>query len=140
VDSAGKLDTLRALGADYVIDYAQEDFTQNEQMYDVIFDIVGKSPYSRSLRSLNPDGRYLIANPRPSLMVRGLWTSKMSSKKIIFKPAERKPEDLAYLKDLIKVGILKSVIDKRYPLEQTAEAHHYVETGQKKGNVVITMV
>jgi NADPH:quinone reductase-like Zn-dependent oxidoreductase len=139
VDSGGKLDMLRSIGADYVIDYKQEDFTGNSETYDVIFDVVGKSPYSRSIGSLKENGRYLIANPKPSKMIRGLWTSTRSSKKVILKMASRKTEDLVFLRELIEKGTIKSIIDRRYPLEQTAEAHQYVETGQKKGNIVISV-
>ena len=139
VDSTGKLDMLRSIGADQVIDYTQEDFTKSGQTYDVIFDVVGKSPFSRSIRSLKENGRYLIANPQLSKMVRGLWTSKRSSKKVISGAASHKTEDLIFLKELIEAGKIKSVIDRRYPLEQIAEAHRYVETGHKKGNVVITV-
>jgi len=139
VDSAGKLDMLRSIGADHVVDYTQEDFTQSGETYDVIFDVVGKSPFSRSIKSLEPNGCYLIANPKPLNMVRGLWTSKTSSKKVIFEMADRKAEDLLFLKELVEAGEIKSVIDRCYPLEQTAEAHRYVETGQKKGNVIITV-
>jgi NADPH:quinone reductase-like Zn-dependent oxidoreductase len=139
VDSTGKLDMLRSIGADQVIDYTQEDFTKSGQTYDVIFDVVGKSSFSRSIRSLKENGFYLLANPRLSLMVRGGWTSKRSSKKVIFGAASHKTEDLIFLKELIEAGKIKSVIDRRYPLEQIAEAHRYVETGHKKGNVVITV-
>jgi NADPH:quinone reductase-like Zn-dependent oxidoreductase len=139
VDSTEKLDMLRSMGADKVFDYTQEDFTKCEKTYDVIFDVVGKSPFSRSIRSLKQNGHYLIANPRLSKMLRGLWISKTSNKKVILNVAGRKTEDLAFLRELIETGKLRSIIDKRYPLEQTAEAHSYVETGQKKGNVVITM-
>lgn len=140
VDSTGKLDILRSIGADQVIDYTQEDFTKSGKTYDVIFDVVGKSSFSRSVRSLKENGRYLIANPRLSQIVRGLWTSKRSSKKVIYALARRKTEDLIFLSELIEAGKIKSVIDRRYPLEQTAEAHRYVETGHKTGNVVITVV
>ena len=139
VDSAGKLDMLRSIGADHVIDYTREDFTKNGETYNVIFDVVGKSSFSRSVRSLKQNGRYLLANPRLLPMVRGLWTSMISSKKVIFKFASYKTEDLIFLKELIEAGKIKSVIDKRYPLEQMAEAHRYVDTGHKKGNVVITV-
>ena len=139
VDSAGKLDMLRALGADQVIDYRQEDFTKNGQIYDVIFDVVGKSSFSGSLRSLKPNGVYLLANPRLSHMFRGMWASMVSSKKVISQTSNPKRADLIYLKDLIEAGKLKSVIDRRYPLEQIVEAHRYVETGEKKGNLVITV-
>ena len=139
VDSTGKLDMLRSIGADHVIDYTQEDFTKNGETYDVIFDAVGKSSFSRSLRSLKQNGRYILANPRPSQMVRGLWTSMISSKKVIFEFASYKSEDLIFLKELIEAGKIKSVIDRRYPLEQVAEAHRYVDQGHKKGNVIITV-
>jgi NADPH:quinone reductase-like Zn-dependent oxidoreductase len=139
VDSIEKLDMLRSIGADHVIDYTQEDFTRNGQTYDVIFDVIGMSSFARSIKSLKPNGRYLIANPKPLKMIRGLWTSKTSSKKVIFELAGRKAEDLIFLRELIEAGMIKSIIDRRYPLAQTAEAHRYVETGQKKGNVVITV-
>jgi NADPH:quinone reductase-like Zn-dependent oxidoreductase len=139
VESTGKLDMLRSIGADQVIDYTQEDFTKSGQTYDFILDVVGKSSFSGSVRSLKQNGRYLIANPGPSQMVRGRWTSKTSSEKVIFGPAYPKTEDLLFLKEIIEAGKIKSVIDRRYPLEQTAEAHRYVETGRKKGNVVITV-
>ncbi len=137
VDSTGKLDMLRSIGADEIIDYTQEDFTKSGQTYDVIFDVVGKSSFSRSIRSLKQNGRYLLANPGLSHMVRGGWISKRSSKKVIFGAASRRTEDLIFLKELIEAGKIESVIDRRYPLEQTAEAHRYVDKGHKKGNVVI---
>ncbi len=139
VDSTGKLDMLRSIGADHVIDHTQGDFTKNGETYDVIFDVVGKSSFSRSVRSLKQNGRYLLANPRLISMVRGLWTSMISSKKVIFEFASYKTEDLIFLKELIEAGKIKSVIDRRYPLEQIAEAHRYVDKGHKKGNVVITV-
>jgi NADPH:quinone reductase-like Zn-dependent oxidoreductase len=130
---------LRSIGADQVIDYTQEDFTKRGDTYDVIFDVVGKSSFSGSIRSLKKNGFFLIANPRLSKMVRGGWTSMRSSKKVISGTSSPKTQDLIFLKELIEAGKIKSVIDRRYPLEQTAEAHRYVETGQKKGNVVITL-
>ena len=137
VDSTGKLDTLRSIGADQVIDYTQEDFTKSGEIYDVIFDVVGKSSFSGSIRSLKQNGRYLLANPGLSQMVRGRWTSMTSSKKVIFGAASGTTEDLIFLKELIEAGKIRAVIDRRYPLEQIAEAHRYVETGHKKGNLVI---
>ena len=139
VDNTGKLDMLRSIGADHVIDYTQEDFTKKGETYDFILDVVGKSSFSGSIRSLEQNGRYLIANPGPSQMVRGRWTSLISSKKVIFGAAHLRTEDLIFLKELIEAGKLKSVIDRTYPLEQIVEAHRYVETGHKKGNVVITV-
>ncbi|MDA2917026.1 NAD(P)-dependent alcohol dehydrogenase [Nitrospinae bacterium AH_259_B05_G02_I21] len=140
VDSTRKLDMLRSIGADHVIDYTKEDFTKNGETYDIIFDVVGKSSFSRSLRSLKQNGRYILANPKGLLeIVRALWTSVISNKKVIFEFANEKTEDLIFLKELIEAGKIKSVIDRHYPLEQTAEAHRYVEKGHKKGNVVITL-
>jgi NADPH:quinone reductase-like Zn-dependent oxidoreductase len=140
VDSTGKLDMLRSIGADHVIDYTQEDFTKSGQTYDVIFDVMGKSSFSGSIQSLKPNGLYLLGgNSGPSQILRGWWVSMTSSKKIIIGAASQKTEDLVFLKELIEAGKMKSVIDRGYPLEQTAEAHRYVETGQKRGNVVITV-
>ena len=139
VDSTRKLDMLRSIGADQVIDYTEEDFTKSGETYDVIFDIVGKSSFSRSIRSLKKKGFYLLANLRLSQIVRGLWTSMTSSKKVITELASYRTEDLIFLKELIEAGKIKSVIDRSYPLEQTAEANRYVETGEKTGHVVISM-
>ncbi len=139
VDSAEKLEMLSSIGADHVIDYTLEDFTKNGESYDVIIDVVGKSSYSRSVKSLTKNGRFILGNPRLSLIIRGLWTSLVSSKKVLFELAKYKNEDLSYIAELIETGKIKPVIDKRYPLEQTAEAHRYVEDGHKKGNVIITV-
>ena len=139
VDSTPKLDMVRSIGADHVIDYMHEDFTQSGQRYDVIFDVVGKSPFVGSIRSLKQNGRYLLANAGLSQMARGLWTSPISNKKVIFGAASTKAEDLVVLKELIEAGTIQSFIDRCYPLDQIAEAHRYVDTGQKKGNVVVTV-
>ncbi len=140
VDSTEKLDMVRSIGADHVIDYTKEDFTRSGETYDVIFDVVAKSSLSRSVRSLKRNGRYLMTNPGGlSQMVRGLVTSMTSSKKVIFQFAREPAEDLIFLKELIEAGKTRSVIDRRYPLERISEAHRYVESGQKKGDVVITL-
>jgi len=139
VDSTRKLDMLRSIGADQFIDYAQEDFTKSRKTYDVIFDIVGKGSFSGCIRSLKKKGIYLLANPGLSSSVRGRWISMTSSKKVIVEMASYRIEDLIFLKELIEAEKIKSVIDRGYPLEQTVEAHRYVETGHKKGNVVITV-
>lgn len=140
VDSTEKLDMLRTLGADHVIDYTREDFTESGETYDVIFNVVAGSSYSRNLRSLNKGGRYLLTNPAGiSQMLRAVWTSMTSDKKVIIQFASEEVEDLVYLRELIEAGRLRSVIDRSYPLEQAAEAHRYVETDRKKGNVVLTM-
>ncbi len=142
VDSSGKLDMLRSIGADQVIDYTKEDFTKNGETYDVVFDVVGKSPFSRTIRLLKPDGVYLMGNPRFSQKARGRWISIRSSKKVIpwvARTSDEYSQDFNFLKGLVEAGRVRSVIDRSYPLEQTAEAHKYVDTGQKKGNVVITV-
>jgi NADPH:quinone reductase-like Zn-dependent oxidoreductase len=139
VESTNKLDMLRSIGADQVIDYTQEDFTKSGETYDFIVDIVSKSSFSGSISSLKENGHYLIANPGLSQRIRGRKISKKSSKKVIFGSTYPKTEDLLFLKELIEAGKIKSVIDRRYTLEQTAEAHRYVETGDKMGHVVITV-
>ena len=140
VCSTAKLELVKSLGSDNVIDYTKEDFTQNGKTYDIIFDTSGKSPFSGCLSSLKNNGIYLRAvhiNLLPIL--RGLWTSITSSKKVIGGVAIERKADLIFLKELIEMGRMKSIIDRRYSLEQTAEAHRYVEQGHKKGNVVITV-
>ncbi|PSB43085.1 NAD(P)-dependent alcohol dehydrogenase [Cyanosarcina cf. burmensis CCALA 770] len=140
VCSTANLELVKSLGADAVIDRTQEDFTKSGKTYDIIFDTVGKSSFSGCLRSLKKKGIYLRAvHINLSPILRGLWTSITSSKKVIGGIAIERKEDLIFLKELIEAGKIKSVIDRRYPLEQTAEAHRYVEQGRKKGSVVITV-
>ena len=139
VDSTRKLDMLRSIGADKVIDYSKEDFTKSGETYDVIFDVVGKSSFSGCIRSLKEKGFYLSGNPGLSQLVRRPLTSMRSSKKVMGGTVSYRSEDLIFLKELIEAGKLRSAIDRRYPLEEIAEAHRYVDTGQKKGNVVITV-
>jgi NADPH:quinone reductase-like Zn-dependent oxidoreductase len=139
VDSTAKLDMLRSIGADHVVDYTQEDFTERGEIYDVIFDVVGTISFSRSERSIKQNGTYLLANPMRSQMVTGLWTRMTTNKQVIMETASGTIADLVFLKGLIEEGKIRTVIDRRYPLEQIAEAHRYIETGQKRGNVVITV-
>ena len=139
VDSAGKLDMMRSLGADHVIDYTQEDFTKSGETYDVIYDIIGKSSFTGSVRSLKQNGRYLLGNPGLSHMLRGRLNPMRSGQKVIFRTESQGTEDLFFLKELVEARQIRTIIDRRYPLEQIAEAHRYVETGQKKGNVVINV-
>lgn len=140
VDSGGKLEKLREVGADRVIDYTQEDFTQNGRHYDVIFDIIGKSPFAGSLRSLNPGGRYLIANPTGLLQfLRGKWSNRQGDKKVLLEMTSPTAQDLASLAELMATGKLRTVIDRSYPLEEIPQAHRYVESGQKVGNVIISV-
>jgi len=139
VDSSRKLAMLRSLGADHVIDYTQTDFTRNGKTYDVIIDVVGKSSFSGSIRALKQNGRYLLGNPSLAGMIRGQWTSMRTDKKVIFELADYKMEALIFLKEMVETGKIKVVIDRHYALEQTAEAHTYVDQGYKTGNVIISM-
>jgi NADPH:quinone reductase-like Zn-dependent oxidoreductase len=139
VCSTPKLEMVKSLGADNVIDYTKEDFTKNAQTYDIIFDTVGKTSVSRSLRSLEEKGFYIFATFGLAMLIRALWLTRKSSKRAIFGVIEESAEDLIFLKELVEAGEIKPVIDRRYPFKQTAEAHKYVETGHKKGNVVITV-
>jgi len=138
VDHTVKMDMLRSIGADHLIDYTQADFTRGGQAYDVIIDVVGKSSFSGSMRSLKENGRYFLGNPGLSHRIRARWAST-GSKQVIHGSGGQKVDDLLFLKDLIEAGKLKPVVDRRYPLEQMAEAHRYVDQGHKKGNVVITV-
>ncbi|MFQ5837431.1 MAG: NAD(P)-dependent alcohol dehydrogenase [Thermoplasmata archaeon] len=137
VCSTANLKLVKSLGADGVIDYTKEDFAK-PATYDLIFDTVGKGPFLGSIRSLKKGGVYLSAVALAPI-VRRLWASMTGRKKVIGGIASVKTEDLVFLKGLIEAGKLKTVIDRRYPLEQIAEAHGYVERGHKKGNVVITL-
>jgi NADPH:quinone reductase-like Zn-dependent oxidoreductase len=144
VCSTTNLELVKSLGAEKVIDYTKEDFTKTGQTYDIIFDAVAKSSFSRCKSSLKQSGIYLTTIPSPGIMLQALWTSKFSRKKAIFaatglRPASEKAKDLIFLKELAEAGKIKAVIDRRYPLEQIAEAHRYVDKGHKKGNVVITV-
>jgi NADPH:quinone reductase-like Zn-dependent oxidoreductase len=142
VCSTVNLALVESLGADEVIDYTQEDFTHRSQTYDIIFDAVGKCSFSRCKGSLKQGGIYLTTVPTPEIIPQMLWPFKIGSKKARFaatglRPAKKKAKDLFFLKELIERGEYRAVIDRRYVLEQIVEAHRYVETGRKKGDVVI---
>jgi len=141
VCSTTNIDLVKSLGADSVFDYTKEDFTKSSETYDVIFDTVGKSPFSGCVKLLKEKGIYLRSvHMSPIPIVRGLWVGATSTKKVIGGVASEHKEDLVFLKELIEAEIITPVIDRRYPLEQIVEAHAYVEKGHKKGNVVITLV
>jgi NADPH:quinone reductase-like Zn-dependent oxidoreductase len=139
VCSTKNLELVRSLGADRVIDYTQEDFTQNGQTYDVIFDAVGKHSFRRCRRSLKHGGSYLATDGLGNLIL-ALWTSRIGDKKVIFQiPPRYTKKDVLFLKELIEAGRYQAVIDRRYPLEDVADATRYVETEKKTGNVVLTI-
>ena len=143
VCSTANLELAKVLGADQVVDYTKEDFTQSGETYDIIFDTVAKSSFSRCKGSLMKRGVYLTTVPTSEIILDMLQTLA-SGKKAKFAPmglrsAKKATEDLIILKELVEAGKLKAVIDGVYPLERIAEAHRYVETGHKKGNVVITV-
>jgi len=142
VGNPTSLEVMKSIGADKVIDYTQEDFTKNGETYDVIFDVIGKSSFSSHLSSLKKKGIYLLANPKISLINREKRVSRKADKTLIsmnIATNKEKTEDLNFLKELIEAGKLKSVIDRRYSLEQIAQAHGYVDQGQKTGNIVIIL-
>ena len=140
VDSSIKEEMLRRIGADHFFDYTTEDFTKSGQAYDVIFDMVARSSYSACVKSLNPKGRYLMGNPRISDMLRSVLTSWFTDKTAIFSFAGEKEEELLALKEMIEAGKIKPVVDKIYSLDKTAEAHRRVETEQRLGIVVISVI
>ena len=140
VCSTTNIELVKSLGADKVIDYTKEDFTKSGKTYDVIYDTVIKTSFSRCKRSLKPRGVFLTDDWPLLEALRASITSR--SKKLIFGiPSQSEMiKNLVFLKELAEAGKLKPIIDRRYPLEQIVEAHKYVESGHKKGNVVITVV
>ncbi len=137
VCSTSNIALVKSIGADKVIDYTKEDFTQNGETYDVIFDAVKAISVSRSLKSLNKNGIMILSAAGMSEMLQGLWISMTSSKKVMTGVISHTAEDMIFLKGLIETGKLKPIIDRTYRLDQIAEAHAYVEKGHKKGNVAV---
>ena len=133
VDSTEKMDMLRSIGADQVTDYTREDYTKTDNCYDLIVAVVGKGTVARGLKLLKRDGNYFLAYAGFPQVLLKLWTSLTSRKKLRIESSSQSKEDLLFLKELIEAGKLKTVIDRSCPLEQTAEAHRYAESGQKKG-------
>lgn len=140
VCSTTNLELVKSLGAQHVIDYTREDFTKSGKRYDIIFDTVGKTSFSACKNVLNPKGLYLASAGGLPDFGQMLWTSIFGTQKVLAGVSSEHKEDLAFIKKLVEAGKIKPVIDRCYPLEQTAEAHRYVDKGHKKGNVVITIV
>jgi len=132
---------VKSLGATFVIDYTIEDFTKNGQIYDAVFDAVGKSSYFRCKKLLKPGGIYF--STELGFLAQNIFLALLApiirGKKVMFPIPKDCKEDIIFFKELIEAGKYKAVIDRIYPLEQIAEAHRYVEKGQKTGNVVITL-
>ena len=145
VCSTRNLELVKSLGADHVIDYTTEDFASRGEVYDMIFDTVGKSGYGRSLRSIVRGGVYVRVDGSggfPSILASiaaGWWLSVVGGIRIVSGIASGGREAQAFLRELFESGKIRTVIDRRYPLDQIAEAHRYVETGHKRGNVVISI-
>jgi len=139
VDSTDKLELLRSIGANHVIDYTKEDYSKTGESYDLIIDAVGRGGVPRRLKLVKPDGYYFLAYAGLSHILLSLWTSITSNKKFKIESSSQKKEDLIYLRELLEAGKLKSIVGRNFSLEQVPEAHRYVEAGGKKGNVVITV-
>jgi NADPH:quinone reductase-like Zn-dependent oxidoreductase len=138
--STPRIGLVKSLGADKVIDYTRDDFTRNGDTYDVIFDVLGRVSFARCKKSLTSDGRLMYASFKMPQLLQMLWTSLTGSrKKVVCALSNETPADLAFIKELVEAGHLKSVVDKSYPLEQAAEAHRYFENGHKKGSVILTV-
>ncbi|HEX2980865.1 MAG TPA: NAD(P)-dependent alcohol dehydrogenase [Anaerolineaceae bacterium] len=135
-----RLDFVKALGADQVIDYTQEDYSQNGETYDLIFDILGKGSFEHCKNSLKPNGVYLFASFKMKQIAQMLWTSLSGNgKRVICAIAPGSLEDLHFIKEMMEAGKIKAIIDRRYPMDQAAAAHRYVETGCKQGQILITL-
>lgn len=139
VCSTANLGLVASIGADKVIDYTKEDFTKNGETYDIILVAAGTAPFSRCKGSLNGNGRLLMVLSGLPDMVQIPWAALTSSKKVFAGPAAERAQDLLVIKELAEAGAFKPVIDRHYRLERIAEAHAYVDSGHKKGSVVITV-
>jgi NADPH:quinone reductase-like Zn-dependent oxidoreductase len=139
VCSAGNAELVRSLGADHVIDYKAEDFTRNGQRYDLIVDTAGTAPFARVRDSLRDGGRLLMILGSLGGLLQIPWTRLTSNRKVIGGTARAKESDLRFLADLAERGEYKAVIDRRYPFDEIVEAHRYVDTGRKRGSVVVTV-
>jgi NADPH:quinone reductase-like Zn-dependent oxidoreductase len=135
VDGPAKQDLLMSIGADRALDYTRADSTLPGEIYDVAFDVVGKSPYAATLASLTPAGVYLLGNSRLSTRIRGFWTSRTSRRTVVSGAARQSSEDLGIVRGLVESGALRTVVDRTFPLEQAADAHRYFESGAAKGRI-----
>jgi NADPH:quinone reductase-like Zn-dependent oxidoreductase len=139
VDSTGKMDMLRAIGADHIIDYTNQDYTKLGEVFDLVFDVVCKIPLEQHLRLLRKGGTCLLANPQDDHFWKGFQANRKKDKKVVFGVDSGSEENLKFLLDLTATGKIKPIIDRTFTLEEMVEAHRYAETEQKKGNIVITV-
>ena len=139
VCSTSKIDFVKSLGADNIIDYTKEDFTKNGEIYDVILDTIGKTPIGRAQKRLTEKGSYLFTTFGVPKLIRILWLKIRSKKRVFMGTLEETTEELIFLKELIEAGKIKVVIDKTFSIEQAAEAHQYLDSGNKKGHIIINM-
>jgi NADPH:quinone reductase-like Zn-dependent oxidoreductase len=139
VDSTSKLEMLQSIGADSVVDYTKEDFTERNETYSFILDLPSKAPFSAAIQSLTSNGTYIFTNGSLATSLRGRWTSIRSDKKVLGGGTWPKTADLTYLAGLLEAGTIKTVIDRTFSLEEVVEAHRYVEAGGKKGNIVLVV-
>lgn len=139
VCGAPRLAYVKALGADHVIDYAAEDFTQNGETYDLIFDVLGKSSFARCRGSLTPGGVYLLASFKTKALLQMAWTKVAGPHKVVCALASEQPGDLDVVRELIEAGKYRSIVDRCFSLEEAAEAHRYAESGARTGSVVLSI-
>lgn len=138
VCGTGHSELVRSLGADEVVDYRHEDFSRERDAYDAIIDAVGKGSFRRFRRALKPRGVYVATDGLRNFFWWS-WTRFVGTRRLTFASGRRKKEDVLFMKGLIESGAYRPVIDRRYPMEQVAEAHRYVEAWHKAGNVVLTI-
>lgn len=139
VDAESKLEMLRHIGADEVIDYRRTNFVDVSQRWDVLIDIVGNASFNETLNKIVPGGCYVIGNPRGSSMLRAMRANGKSGKRVEFRMAEYSAEDQAALLEWVRRGVIKPIIDRRYSLDEIQAAHAYVDSGAKIGNVVVSI-
>jgi NADPH:quinone reductase-like Zn-dependent oxidoreductase len=137
VCSGRNVELVRSLGAHHVVDYTLHDFEARGDTYDIVFDTVAKSRFRSARACLAAGGRYLVTKGGLVSYLRDAWSRRFGSRKFVFGMSVDKRDALATVSDLVSRGVLRPVVDRRYPLREIAEAHRYVETGRKRGNVVI---
>ena len=140
VDGSRKQELLRALGADHIVDYTQGDYTQSDERYDLIIDVVGQRGVNRRLKLLKPDGTYFLAFAGISNIASSIWHSLSDKKKLRIESSNQSRDDLLQIKELIEAGKMKPYIGQRFSLAEAAEAHQFCEDGKKLGNVALTVI